>query len=297
MGSEGASDVAREAADIVLLDDNFASIVEAIKEGRTLFGNLKKTIAYTLTHLTPEILSTLLPLLFSTPQALASLTSLTIDLVTEQGPAIALAYEGPERDIMRVPPRNMKTERLVTVRSLTYAYLTMGLFQFAVCFMTFLWVYGDVRLPPLQLPKCSHIYSGGCSRMRPACNRVCAQVGIPLSQLLYSTDPFTTYLTCATTLANGTMQGGELLPGAAPLHRSAYLGSADGTFIGQGRIYLGADDPCPLSLDAEHPTLLGLVRDVLVRAAGATMSINASGVSVSPPDAVNASGALVYYAS
>tara|TARA_B100000795_G_scaffold218594_1_gene172713 strand:- start:513 stop:695 length:183 start_codon:yes stop_codon:yes gene_type:complete len=45
MGSEGASDVAREAADIVLLDDNFASIVEAIKEGRTLFGNLKKTIA------------------------------------------------------------------------------------------------------------------------------------------------------------------------------------------------------------------------------------------------------------
>lgn len=129
----------------------------------------------TLTHLTPEILSTLLPLLFSTPQALASLTSLTIDLVTEQGPAIALAYEGPERDIMRVPPRNMKvssltddhlltattnylltrdmkTERLVTVRSLTYAYLTMGLFQFAVCFMTFLWVYGDVRsLPPYMM--------------------------------------------------------------------------------------------------------------------------------------------------
>ena len=46
----------------------------------------------------------------------------------------------------------MKTERLVTVRSLTYAYLTMGLFQFAVCFMTFLWVYGDVRsLPPYMV--------------------------------------------------------------------------------------------------------------------------------------------------
>ena len=160
-----------------------------------------RALSDTLTHLTPEILSTLLPLLFSTPQALASLTSLTIDLVTEQGPAIALAYEGPERDIMRVPPRNMKvrrltdyyhylftdcccllftycccllllthdmkTERLVTVRSLTYAYLTMGLFQFAVCFMTFLWVYGDVRsLPPywcggLTLVE-SAILSGGC---------------------------------------------------------------------------------------------------------------------------------------
>ena len=48
--------------------------------------------------------------------------------------------------------RDMKTERLVTVRSLTYAYLTMGLFQFAVCFMTFLWVYGDVRsLPPYMM--------------------------------------------------------------------------------------------------------------------------------------------------
>lgn len=151
MGSEGASDVAREAADIVLLDDNFASIVEAIKEGRTLFGNLKKTIACerppiepgwrpavcgdlqlilcspralsdTLTHLTPEILSTLLPLLYSTPQALASLTSLTIDLVTEQGPAIALAYEGPERDIMRVPPRNMKVSSLLL---LTYLLLLL----------------------------------------------------------------------------------------------------------------------------------------------------------------------------
>ena len=62
---------------------------------------------------------------------------------------------------------DMKTERLVTVRSLTYAYLTMGLFQFAVCFMTFLWVYGDVRsLPPywcggLTLVE-SAILSGGC---------------------------------------------------------------------------------------------------------------------------------------
>jgi len=48
MGSEHASDVAREAADIVIMDDNFASIVHAIEEGRTLFDNLKKTIAYTL---------------------------------------------------------------------------------------------------------------------------------------------------------------------------------------------------------------------------------------------------------
>ena len=71
----------------------------------------------------------------------------------------------------------MKTERLVTVRSLTYAYLTMGLFQFAVCFMTFLWVYGDVRsLPPyvveLSLVVEAAIFSGGCNSVYPACDHV-----------------------------------------------------------------------------------------------------------------------------
>ena len=55
MGSAGASDVAREAADLVLLDDNFASIVAAIEEGRNLFDNLKKSTAYTLTHAWPEV--------------------------------------------------------------------------------------------------------------------------------------------------------------------------------------------------------------------------------------------------
>ena len=66
--------------------------------------------------------------------------------------------------------------------------------------------------------------------VHPACNHVLLllQVGIPLSQLLYSTDPFTTYLTCATTLANGTMRDGDLLPGATPLYSSAYLASSSG---------------------------------------------------------------------
>ena len=64
--------------------------------------------------------------------------------------------------------------------------------------------------------------------MYPTCNHVLLQVGIPFSQLLYSTDPFTTYLTCATTLANGTMQDGDLLSGATPLYHTAYLASSSG---------------------------------------------------------------------
>ncbi|EDQ86730.1 uncharacterized protein MONBRDRAFT_10758 [Monosiga brevicollis MX1] len=140
MGIQG-SEVAKEAADVVLMDDNFASIVRAIEEGRLVFDNLKKTIAYTLAHLLPEILPVLLTLALGLPAGLTTLQILSIDLFTELAPAISLAYEPAERDIMLRPPRNIATDRLVSAKLLIYAYLQAGVILSIGCFLAYSWVF------------------------------------------------------------------------------------------------------------------------------------------------------------
>ena len=151
MGVNG-SEVAREASDVVLMDDNFASIVLGVEAGRQLFDNLKKTIAYTLCHLAPEILPILLTLAFGFPPLLSSLQILSIDLFTELAPAISLAYEGKERDIMEQKPRNLKKDRLVSAPLLSYAYFISGLLiEAAACFVgacIVLWVNG-IAIPDI----------------------------------------------------------------------------------------------------------------------------------------------------
>jgi sodium/potassium-transporting ATPase subunit alpha len=96
----GGNDVAKEAANVIFMDDDFCSIIAGIEEGRLLFDNLMKTISYTLTHLIPEVIPILLNLGLSLPLGINSLLILTIDLGTEIVPAISLAYEGMESDIM-----------------------------------------------------------------------------------------------------------------------------------------------------------------------------------------------------
>merc|ERR1712115_492201 len=128
MGIAG-SDVSKQAADMILLDDNFASIVTGVEEGRLIFDNLKKSIAYTLTSNIPEISPFLLFILADVPLPLGTVTILCIDLGTDMVPAISMAYEEAESDIMKRQPRNPFTDKLVNERLISMAYGQIGMIQ------------------------------------------------------------------------------------------------------------------------------------------------------------------------
>lgn len=147
MGS--GTDVAREAADMILLDDNFATIVNAVEEGRTVFDNIKKFIVYILASNIPEILPFIAFVLLSIPLPMPVQLILAIDLGTDIFPAIALGVERGEGDIMKRPPRP-RDEKLLTPQVLFTAYGVKGPIEAAAgffCYFTVLfeggWTFGE----------------------------------------------------------------------------------------------------------------------------------------------------------
>jgi sodium/potassium-transporting ATPase subunit alpha len=150
MGIAG-SDVSKQAADMILLDDNFASIVVGVEEGRLIFDNLKKSIAYTLTSNIPEISPFLMYILFGIPLPLGTVTILCIDLGTDMVPAISLAYEEAESDIMKRKPRDPIHDKLVNERLISLAYGQIGMIQAVSGFFTYFWIMADNGWMPLDL--------------------------------------------------------------------------------------------------------------------------------------------------
>uniref|UniRef100_A0A8B9LY14 Sodium/potassium-transporting ATPase subunit alpha n=2 Tax=Astyanax mexicanus TaxID=7994 RepID=A0A8B9LY14_ASTMX len=150
MGIAG-SDVSKQAADMILLDDNFASIVTGVEEGRLIFDNLKKSIAYTLTSNIPEITPFLFFIIANIPLPLGTVTILCIDLGTDMVPAISLAYEAAESDIMKRQPRNPKTDKLVNERLISIAYGQIGMIQALAGFFTYFVILAENGFLPSRL--------------------------------------------------------------------------------------------------------------------------------------------------
>uniref|UniRef100_A0A9L0JX19 Sodium/potassium-transporting ATPase subunit alpha n=1 Tax=Equus asinus TaxID=9793 RepID=A0A9L0JX19_EQUAS len=150
MGIAG-SDAAKNAADMVLLDDNFASIVTGVEEGRLIFDNLKKTIAYTLTKNIAELCPFLIYIIAGLPLPIGTITILFIDLGTDIIPSIALAYEKAESDIMNRKPRHKKKDRLVNAPLAIYSYLHIGLMQALGAFVVYFTVYAQEGFRPSAL--------------------------------------------------------------------------------------------------------------------------------------------------
>ena len=142
MGIAG-TDVAKESADMILIDDNFASIVSAIEEGRGVFDNIKKFVTYIFASNIPEIIPYIIFVTF--PASVGYLVPLTImqilaiDLGTDMLPALALGTEKPEPDVMNKPPRS-PDKRLLDRALLTRAYLFLGPIQAVAAMSGYFWM-------------------------------------------------------------------------------------------------------------------------------------------------------------
>jgi len=138
MGISG-TDVAKEAADLILLDDNFASIVAAIEEGRAVFENIRKFLTYILSSNIPELVPYLAFVLLRIPLPLTIIQILAVDLGTDMLPALALGAEKPDPAVMHRPPR-ARNERLLSWGLLVRAYLFLGVLEAAAAMAAFFFV-------------------------------------------------------------------------------------------------------------------------------------------------------------
>ena len=173
MGING-TDVARESSDIILMNDNFKSIIDGIFEGRLITENLKKSIVYTLSSKLPQLMPIILKNIFGFPLALTLMEVLLIDLGTDVWTGVAMAYEKAEDNLLNRAPRDIEKNPLVSWRMVIYSYLHIGIVQTLGCFLAFQQILYDngngIRFADfLRMHKMEHFtkktlfcYQSGC---------------------------------------------------------------------------------------------------------------------------------------
>jgi sodium/potassium-transporting ATPase subunit alpha len=148
-----ATDVAKEASDMILLDDNFATIVNAVEEGRAVYENIRKFITYIFASNIPEAVPYLAYILLKIPLPLTIMQILAVDLGTDMLPALALGTEKPTPSVMKQPPRS-RDERLLDFSVIFRAYLFLGPIEAVACMFGFFsvlygggWNWGTMLQP------------------------------------------------------------------------------------------------------------------------------------------------------
>ena len=135
-----ANDVAKEAANMIITDDNFASIVEGIEEGRAVYANIKRFVTYIFASNMPEIIPFILFVMFKIPLPLTVMQILAIDLGTDLIPALGLGVEAPEPGTMNRPPRP-QSERLINTRLFLRAYGFLGMIEAGLAMLAYYFLY------------------------------------------------------------------------------------------------------------------------------------------------------------
>lgn len=151
MGITG-TDVAKDAADMILLNDDFSSIVTGIEEGRKIYDNIKKSICYALTSQVGQMLPFIAFIIFQIPSPVTTVGVLYISIGTDLIPAIAMAYELGELDLMTRKPRG-KEDHMVTLTLMSQAYGFMGWIQFWGGMMAYYTTFNDFGFSPASLMK------------------------------------------------------------------------------------------------------------------------------------------------
>lgn len=149
MGITG-TDVAKDAASMILLNDDFSSLILGIEEGRKIFDNLKKAIMYISSSQTTEIMPFLVLLILQIPPPISTVLVLCIDLGTDLIPAISFAYEDSEIGIMTRRPRS-REDHLVTSTMFIQGYGMKGFATYFVCQLNWFIIMNDFGFPPFQL--------------------------------------------------------------------------------------------------------------------------------------------------